>query len=114
MIGVMSSEAARNVLPFLRSTAGIEADIRSIAENDEHVAISQSLLAQMEERQFTDLQLIRALRRSRLMGAQPGKGIGTSNCTVTDGIRGTRESVLVRVTVANRKLLVLEIEWIVQ
>jgi len=114
MIGVMRSSTARKVVPLLRSTAAIEADIRAIAEEDEHVVISMALLERMEERQFSDLQLVRMLRRCRLMGAQQGKGIGTWNCTVTGGIRGTRESVLVRVTVANGKLFVLEIEWIIQ
>lgn len=89
----------------------VERRVHELAEQGE-VAFGNHALERMEQRDISDIQVVRVLKRGELRGeVEPGSGTGEWKCKVVSLGRGSREIGVVTLLIKNRRLFVKTVEW---
>lgn len=106
----MDAERQR-VIELRLTRERIEQRVHELAAQGE-VAFSGHALDRMEERDISDIQVIRVLKRGDLRGeVEAGTGKGEWKCKIVDTGRGAREIGVVTLLIKNRRLFVKTVEW---
>lgn len=112
MIDIMTSEAA-SILTFQAPVGEVQKRVRAAAGGD--VWIDDRVLAELDQKQISDIEIVRVLKAGVVEGeAKPGDGEGAWICEIVELDRHRRQRELVSVTVELRsgELWILKIRWV--
>jgi hypothetical protein len=95
----------------MRPEAALEC-IRMLAETSDAITFGLHALERMDERDISDIDVLRVLRRGRIKGSiRAGRRDGEWIVKIVDRIRGSREAGVVTAVIGVSKLFIITVEW---
>ena len=86
--------------------------IRRVAATSENVFLSEHAQDRMFERDISDLDVFRVLRKGQIKGrVENGKRAGEWKVKIVDQLKGSREAGVVTIVIGQKRLFVLTVEW---
>jgi hypothetical protein len=108
MIGM--SERPKIVVFSMRPARAIEI-IRRLAVDSNNVLFTEHALGRMNERDITDLDVLRVLCRGTIEGDPAQVAEREWQCKVVSRLKGNRDAGVITIIVSEEKLRIRTVEW---
>ena len=99
------------MVPFRMTASRAEAIIRETAQDSDNVIFGDHARERMEERDFSDLEMLGALRTGMVMEEPTKMPRGEWKCKVVKRLRGVRDVGVVTIVLLSGKLFLKTVEW---
>ena len=99
------------ILPFRMTASRAEAIIREAAQDSDNVIYGDHALVRMDERDFSDHDMLGVLRTGIVMQEPTKTNRGEWKCKVVKRLRGVRDVGVVTIILLNGKLFLKTVEW---